>query len=241
MNMYMKQMSDNQKLIKVSIDSEGLADQVDSNQQTLILLIHDKKFQALVMDVRKNFNIPAKTGFRAHTKSLQKWAHDLDYAKWDEALYGILSEFPRLNENFLEHISLYLRFNSLYYGPILNHKTGLARLGEHDRDWVSITIYDVPDGKAWQRIKKDVQDHFHRLGVEQKTPIDNFDLKLKALEGKPGLISGVVNEAGEKVNDEALADRLINKTGDLSKEKSSINLIRKYRERLRKEKEKRLG
>ena len=59
-------------------------------------------------------------------------------------------------------------------------------------------------------------------GVEKKTPIVNFDLKLKVLEHKPGLVSGVINEVGEKVNDEVLAGMLINKTGDLSKEKSSM-------------------
>lgn len=239
--MVMVKKSSTQLLVEDIVKREGLTGEVESNHQTLLLLIHDAKFQRLVKKYRTQFGIPLRKGFRPKTKKLKDWAESLDYDKWDAALWEILVEYPRLNENFLQHISLYIRFNSVYYGPIFNHKVGLAQLGRQKRDWVTVTLYDVPDGADWRRIKSEVDAHFIRQDVEKKHPIENFEKKLRALERNPKLISGVIDESGYQVSDEALADRLINQTGAIDKEKSSINLIRQYRRRLRAEKKKRLG
>ena len=239
----MNTRSNYRSLIEDFVSREELEDQVESNRQTLLLLIHSSKFQKIVRNKREEFGIPLKKGFTANTETLRKWAKNLDSDKWNESLYDILGEFRRLTPNYLEHIALYIKFNSIYYAPILNHKIGIARLGDQKRDWATITLYDIPDGREWKRIKKAIKDHFRRQDVEHKNPINDFELKLKALNRRPDLITGIIRESGEheEFTDDMLAGLLINKKGDISKEKSTINLIRQYRSRLKKETKKRLG
>lgn len=233
---------DTRKLIEEIVKQQGWSDQVLNNQQTFLLLIQDDKFQHKVKLIRKQLHIPLKNGFRAKTKSLKKWAESLDDEEWDEALYSVLTDFPRINENFLQHIGLYIKFNNVYYAPILDHRIGYMQIDGQTRDWVNVTLYNPPNEKEWQRIKHDVEMHYRRHDISRTKPIKHFDSKMRTLEPKGNLDMPlyVIDEYGQKVTDEMLADQF-NKSGLPEEQAKAINLVRKYRERIKKDKKRRLG